>query len=120
MTTSQIVLLLAGLLPAVAFAQTGSLVVECGRISLGQANYTPCPPLYRTPVVIEIVDTITVACEPPRRAPVRREDGTYSQPFGNQMLLTACYATARRFEEWTDRPENGGKFIRVIPKGDLQ
>ena len=69
------------------------------------------------PVIITIQpEAETIPCPEPERSVVKRADGTYHYlPFVS-FTLEVCYGPLPppHKEVWTDFPEKGGKFIRIV------
>lgn len=58
-----------------------------------------------------------IPCPSPPIQIIQNKDGSYTRPSSMVTTLKACFSGSRTWqEEWTDYPENGGSFIRVIPK----
>jgi len=59
-----------------------------------------------------------VSCPQPEPKVIKNSDGTYTKTNLTTITLQACYGPSSTWEEeWTDYPENGGKFIRRMDDG---
>lgn len=65
-------------------------------------------------VVITVKWMNPAVCTYPRPLLVSQPDGTYYQSPTTMTTLQVCYSYGTRREEWTDPPESGGSFIRIV------
>jgi hypothetical protein len=68
-------------------------------------------------VVIEVkIPPQSIPCQQPKPIPIRNADGTYTLLPNNVSTLGLCYEMSGsiRKELWTDLPEKGGTFIKVV------
>ena len=76
--------------------------------------------LFILTVIITIQEPgVPIPC-PPREPTVNKNiDGTYfrsDSPYSSNSIALLCYGSPSSWkEEWTDYPEKGGRFIKVMP-----
>lgn len=71
--------------------------------------------------IVWVVITVNIppqptACPAPPPYIQKNDDGTYTKIYLQTTTLAVCYTKGESWqEEWSDYPENGGQFIRIIP-----